>query len=101
MEYGGLSHEEMKVTIRLDRKDRQAHICATWPEWSRKLGRLYDNPKQVTQRDGKVTSAFWTIPFNLISLRRGARRLTEAQRQAAVARLRQATGRQPGLSTPL
>ncbi len=88
MQYGGVSQGEMEVTIRLDREDRQAHICSAWPEWSRKLERLYGTPKRVTECNGKVTSAFWTIPLNLVSLRRGLRVLTEAQRQAAAARLR-------------
>ena len=44
MNYGGNSQDEMEVTIRLDRKDRQAHICSTWPEWSRKVERLYGSP---------------------------------------------------------
>ena len=37
MNYGGNSQDEMQVTLRLDRGDRQAHICSTWPEWSRTL----------------------------------------------------------------
>ncbi len=60
--YGGTSQDEMEVTIRLDRTDGQAHLCSTWPDWSRKLERLYGGPKKVTERDGKVPSAFWTAP---------------------------------------
>ena len=41
MNYSGNSPDEMGVTIHLDREDRQAHICSTWPEWCRKLERLY------------------------------------------------------------
>ena len=74
MNYGGNSQDEMEVTIRLDRTDRQAHICSTSPEWSRKLERLYGSPKRVTERDGKVISAFWTVPLNRVSLRRGTSR---------------------------
>jgi len=40
MEYGGISRDEMEVTIRLDRKNRRAYICSTWPEWSWRLERL-------------------------------------------------------------
>jgi len=44
MNHGGNSHDKMEVTIRLDRDDRQAHLHSTWPEWSRKLERLYGVP---------------------------------------------------------
>lgn len=101
MAYGGISHDEMEVTIRLDRKDRQAHICSMWPEWSRRVDRLYGSPKRVTKRNGKVTSAFWTVPLNRVSLRRGPRILTEAQRQEAAARLRQVKERHSVPSTAL
>jgi hypothetical protein len=72
MGYGGNSQDEMEVTIRLDREDRQAHICSTWPEWSRKLERLSGSPKQVTERDGKATSVFWVGPPTAIRGRRPA-----------------------------
>ena len=75
MNYGGNSQDEMEVTIRLDRADRQAHICSTSPEWSRKLERLYGSPKKVTECDGKAASAFWTVPLTAIR----ARRLTKGQ----------------------
>jgi integrase/recombinase XerD len=66
MNYGGNSQDEMEVTIRLDREERQAHICSSWAEWSRKLERLYGSPKKVTGRDGKVFSAFRTVPLTAI-----------------------------------
>ena len=90
--YGGVSRDEMEVVIRLDRTDQEAHICSTWPEWSRKLERLYGSPKRVTGRDGKVTSAFWTIPLTAIRLGRPrrSRRMTEEERQAAADRLQRA-----------
>jgi hypothetical protein len=44
-ELRGNSLDEMEVVIRLDREDWQAHVCSTWPEWSRKLERLYASPK--------------------------------------------------------
>jgi hypothetical protein len=91
MNYGGNSQDEMEVTIRLDREDRQAHICSTWPEWSRKLDRLYGSPKQVAERDGKVTSAFWIVPLDRVRLRRRPvqrRPLTAEERQAAQERMR-------------
>ncbi len=92
MNYGGNSQDEMEVTIRLDREDRQAHICSTWPEWSRKLERLYGSPKKVTERDGKATSAFWAVPLTAIRVRRPApgRALTVEERRAAVDRLQKA-----------
>ena len=92
MTYGGMGEAEQEVTIRLDRQDGQAHVCSTWPAWSRKLERLYGSPKRVTERDGKVTSAFWTVPLAAIRVgrpRRG-RALTAAERQAAAARLQKA-----------
>ena len=69
MNYGSDSQDEMEVTIRLDREDRQAHICSTLPEWSRKLERLYGSPKKVTERDRKATSAFWVVPLTAIRVR--------------------------------
>jgi len=90
MEYGGITRDEMEVTIRLDRATRQAHIYSTWPEWSRKLERRYGPPKRITTREGKAASAFWTIPNRMVSLRQGARTLTAAQREAAATRLRRA-----------
>jgi hypothetical protein len=92
MNYGGNSQEEMEVTIRLDREDRQAHVCSTRPEWSRKLDRLYGSPKKVTERDGKDTSAFWTVPLPAIRVRRPAhgRAWTVEQRRAAADRLQTA-----------
>ncbi len=92
MQYGGASHDEMEVTIRLDRKDRVAHVCSAWPDWSRRLERLHGAPKRVSGRDGKVTSAFWTIPLTAIRLgrpRRG-RLLTQEERQTAADRLQKA-----------
>jgi hypothetical protein len=91
----------MEVTIRLDRDDRQAHICSTWPEWSRKLERLYGSPNKITERAGKVTSAFWTIPLNRVSLRRGIprRKLTEAERQAVADRFQAARSSRAGTVT--
>ncbi len=91
MTYGGTSQDEMEVTIRLDRTDHLAHICSTWPDWSRKLERLYGSPKKYTERDGKVTSAFWTAPMARVGLRREPakrRPLTEEERQAAQERMR-------------
>jgi hypothetical protein len=92
MKYGGTARDEMEVTIRLDREKRQAHICSTWPEWSRKLERLYGSPKRVTGRDGKVTSAFWMVPLAAIRVGRRpkGRPMTEEQRQAAADRLQRA-----------
>ena len=88
MNYGGTSEAEQKVTIRLDRQTGEAHLCSTWPTWSRKLERLYGAPKRAAERGAKVTAAFWTIPLGLVTLRRGGRRaVTEAQRQAARERL--------------
>jgi hypothetical protein len=95
MQYGGVSQDEMEVTIRLDRAERQAHICSTWPDWSRKLERMFGCPRKETMRDGKITSAFWTVPIYWVSVRRGRPRapLTEAQREAASQRMRQARER--------
>ena len=66
MDYGGVPRDEQEFTIRLDPRDRLAHICFTWPYWSRKLERRYGSPKQ----EGKVASAFLTIPLNRVSPRR-------------------------------
>ncbi len=88
MRYAGVSHDEMEVTIRLDRQDGQAHICSTWPDWSRKLEKLFGCPKKETTRGDCVTSAFWTVPLHCVSLRKGKRQvtLTSEQRQAVADR---------------
>jgi uncharacterized protein with beta-barrel porin domain len=57
MEYGGISRDEMEVTIRLDRKDRRAYICSTWPEWSWRLERLLGRSKRETKRNLQVNEA--------------------------------------------
>jgi hypothetical protein len=101
MQYGGVTQDEKEVTIRLDREDRQAHICSTWPEWSRKLERLFGCPKKEATRDGKVVSAFWTVPLNRVALRRGPRVLTAEQRKAAGERLRAARTINSPPSSPL
>jgi hypothetical protein len=92
MQFGGVTQDEMEVTIRLDREDRQAHICSTWPEWSRKLERLYGSPKKVTERDARVTSAFWVVPLTAVRVRRPAhgRAWTVEQRRVAADRLQKA-----------
>ena len=102
LKYGGTSHDAMEVTIRLDRTDRQAHICSTWLEWSRKLKRLFGCARKETHRGDFITSAFWTVPPNRVSLRRGTSRapLTEAQREAARERLRQARNRPALVRSP-
>ena len=68
MNYGGTLESEQEVVVRLDRTDGQAHICSTWPAWSRKLERRYGAPRKVTEREGKVTSAFWTLPLEVVRL---------------------------------
>jgi hypothetical protein len=92
MTYGGNSQDEMEVTVRLNREDPQAHLCSTWPEWSRKLERLYGSPKKVMERDRKITSAFWVVPLTAIRVRRPAqgRAWTVEQRRAAADRLQKA-----------
>jgi len=80
----------MEVTIRLDRDTRQVHLCSTWPEWSRKFERLHGSPKEYQERDGFVTSAFWTLPLEVVSIRRRRRVLTPEQRERATERLRNA-----------
>jgi hypothetical protein len=103
MQFGGVSQDEMEVTIRLDREQRQAHICSTRPDWSRKLERLFGCPRKETMRDGKITSAFWTVPINRVSLRRGTPRapLTEAQREAGSQRTRQTRERRTSVRSPV
>lgn len=92
MEYGGTSEAEQDVTIRLDRHGGQAHICSTWPAWSRKLERLYGGPKRITERAGKATSAFWAVPLAALRVgrSRAGRILTPAERQAVRDRLQTA-----------
>jgi hypothetical protein len=94
MGFAGVSRVEQEVVIRLDRRDQQAHIWSTWPDWSRKLAKRYGPPAKVTKssRGGKVASAFWTIPLSLVIFRRSTRQasLTEAQREVVRERLRNA-----------
>jgi hypothetical protein len=60
----------MEVVIRIDRSDGMAHICSTWPAYSRRLEKRYGNPAKYTEREGKVTSASWAIPKGRITIRR-------------------------------
>jgi len=100
MAYGAVAEIEMEVTIRLDRAAGEARICSTWPAWSRRLERLFGSPKRVTEQEGKVVSAFWTVPLAAVRLRAGKRRQSPAQRAAAVKILKQAREgeRLPGAS---
>jgi len=97
-QYGRLAGPEQEVTIRLHRETGKAHICSTWPAWSRKLERRYGPPKRETERDGKVTSAFWIIPLRLVVFRRPLveRPQTEAQRLAQSRFSARNTVRRPG-----
>jgi len=92
MEYASNSIAEQEVVIRLDRETGQAHVSSAWPEWSRKLAKLYGPPQKTSKssRDGRVTCACWTVPINRVSLRRGPRvsKMTPEQRQAVGERLR-------------
>lgn len=85
MTYGGVSTMEQEVIVRIDILTGHAHICSTCPHWSRKLERRYGAPTRVTEREGKITSAFWTIPASLVTLRKGDRKssMSPEQRQAA------------------
>ena len=89
MTYGGVAEAEQEVTIRFDRATGQAHLCSTWPTWSRKLERIYGSPKRVTRRDGDIISAFWVVPLTAIRVgrRRTGRPMTSEERSAAAARL--------------
>jgi hypothetical protein len=80
MNYGGNSQDEMEVTIRIGREDRQAYICSTWPEWSRKLERWFGCPRKETHRGDCITSAFWTVPLALVAMRLGTRSGREGRR---------------------
>ncbi len=92
--YGGVVGDEQEVTIRLDHATRQAFICSTWAPWSRKLERRYGPPGKTVTREGKITSAVWTIPVTLVSLRRPRAGGTPAQGQARkAAGTRLASGR--------
>ncbi len=91
MQFAPMSIAEQEVVIRLDRETGQAHLSSTWPDWSRKLAKLYGHPSKVSKssRDGRVTCAFWTVPPGAVRLRRvqAKRELTEEQRERLAARL--------------
>ncbi len=91
MQFAPTSIAEQEVVIRLDRETGQAHLSSTWPDWSRKLAKLYGHPSKVSKssRDGRVTCAFWTVPPGAVRLRRvqAKRELTEEQRERLAARL--------------
>ena len=89
--YAPTSREESEVVIRLDRVSGEARLSSTWPGWSAKLERLYGRPdKESVNGDAQVTCAFWTVPIQRVSFRRGPKQLTADQRQAMGARLRAA-----------
>jgi len=70
LRYGGVVGDEQEVVIRLDAQDGQAHICSTWPAWSRKFEKRYGIPPKYQERDDFMTVAFWILPIKAISIRR-------------------------------
>jgi len=82
-DYAATTFAESEVIVCLDRQDGQAHICSAWPGQSRKLERLFGKPRKVTTRDGKITSAFWTVPLEAIRFRAKKRQLSPERRKAA------------------
>ncbi len=84
---------EQEVTVQLDAKERVAHVCSCWPDRTKRLIKRYGSPDRVsTDREGRVTAAFWKLPMNRVSFRGPVRRapMSEAQREAARTRLRNA-----------
>lgn len=60
MNFGGVSGNEQKITIRLDRETKQAYIACTWPEWIRKCEMFHRPPSQVSKtQDGCASYASW------------------------------------------
>ncbi len=80
LNYGGVPTDESEVIIRLDKRDRMAYVNSTWPEWSRKFERLHGSPKRTVEQHGKTVSAFWVLPLEAVSIRRGKR---QARKPAA------------------
>ena len=78
------------MVIRLDRETRSAYICTAWPDQSRDLARLFGEPRKATIRDGKVTSAFWTVRVEAVRFRAKKRTLTPARVEALRGALRKA-----------
>ena len=70
MAWATTTREECEITIRLDKVTDKAHICCCWPDRYGRLERRYGKPESVTTRDGKLTSAKWTVPIKSISFRK-------------------------------
>jgi len=71
LEYASSSLAEQEVLVRLNIATKQAHICSCSAARGRRLTKLYGPPAQVYyNREGEVTTAFWTVPMKLIGFRR-------------------------------
>lgn len=69
LKYAGTPVEEQEVVIRIDAVDGQAHICSTWPRWSRKLETRLGCPTKYQEQNDTVQVAFWKVPLGRISIR--------------------------------
>lgn len=64
---------EAECVVRLDATTGMASICvAEWPKMARKLARIYGPSLDADLHSGpgKVRSARWEVPLNLVGFRR-------------------------------
>lgn len=91
LKYGGVSADESEVVFRLDKTDGKLHINSCWPDWSRKLERMFGPPHKYSEtKEGVVPSAFWTLSPECLRVRKGKRKDTRTpeQRQVLADRMR-------------
>ena len=84
---------EQEIVLRLDREEGLAHVCSCWPEMTKRIIKRHGPPKETTTDGrGRVTSAIWVLPLDFIvsGILRKRRVMTEAQREAARTRLKNA-----------
>jgi len=60
---------EQEITVNLDRLTNKVNICSCWPSKTIALSRKYGYPHQIDRLKGKIASAYWTLPINIVSFR--------------------------------
>ena len=69
--FASIGLPEQEVIIRMDVASGRAYISSSSATRSRRLTKLYGPPARVARnRDGHVLTAFWSIPLDLVGLRR-------------------------------
>jgi hypothetical protein len=80
---------EQETVVRIDPVSKLAHVFTCSPSMTRRLTRQWGAPEDVRyDRDGKITTSFWSKPSRLITFRRP--RQPGSGSRPGIARARQA-----------